>query len=484
MHQKFPINYQEQTDYMTGSMNSPAYASQAIGASDDVAFDDFQIKNIVSAAAESTEEQVNRLARIKIARNPLLEAAKPLLLTLAQMPKTLDQATEVPVFRQLLEREVIGFQSLCGKADIKRAHVTTASYCLCTALDEAANSTHWGGSQHAGEVGAWSSQMLASTFHGDVDGGKKFFLLIGRLATQPEEHIDLLELMYHILCLGFEGQYSTDPNGRRQLETIRHRLLTMLTASREAVPRELSAHWQGQGVGKFKLLRSIPVWTTASLLALLLFGLFAWYKYQLMVQGNAVEADIVAIGKMTPPAVPLAASLKLAQLLKDEIARGQVTVDEDASHSGVTFKGDDMFIPGQATVNAKILPLLNKVAGEIAKVTGTVQVIGHSDNRPIKTRQFPDNQTLSQERAARVADVLQAGGVTANRVEIIGRGDSQPLTGNATAADRAKNRRVEIIVSQGRNGATAAVSPAAAPPASTSSTHSSAASAVAAIPAR
>lgn len=407
---------------------------------------DAQVDSMVNAVAEPIEKRIQRLAHIKAAQNPLLEAAKPLLLALAQMPKTLTSETEINVFHQLLEQEIMVFHSLCDEANIQRAHITTASYCLCTALDEAASSTQWGGSQKTGEVGAWSLRMLANTFHKDSDGGNKFFLLAGRLATQHEEHIDLLEVMYHILSLGFQGRYRTDPDGRRHLETIQQRLLGMLTTHRAATPPALSAHWRGEQTGKLKLLRSLPMWVTVVVSGLILLALFSWYSYQLSIQRKVVETQIAALNKITPPPAP---PLKLAQLLSNEIARGQVTVNENAQQSQMMFKSDAMFVPGQAKINASILPLLNKVAGELTKVNGTVQVIGHSDNRPIKTAQFPHNQALSEARATSVAHILQAGGVPTDRLHIIGQGDSQPLANNQTAAGRAKNRRVEIIVIQG-----------------------------------
>ena len=164
-------------------------------------------------------------------------------------------------------------------------------------------------------------------------------------------------------------------------------------------------------------------------------------------------AEITVIGKMTPPPV-VVAPLRLAVLLKEEIAQGKVTVIEDAKHSQVVFKGDDMFIPGQAAINPKIKPLLDKVAAEIARVPGAVQVIGHSDNQPIRTPRFPNNQVLSEERATVVADALQAAGVVTGRIEIRGQGDTAPIADNASAAGRAKNRRVEINV-KAISGATA-----------------------------
>jgi type VI secretion system protein ImpK len=75
-------------------------------------------------------------------------------------------------------------------------------------------------------------------------------------------------------------------------------------------------------------------------------------------------------------------------------------------------------------------------------------VIGHSDNSPIKTEAFPNNQALSEKRAQSVADYLAGKGVLASRVTVEGKGDADPVADNKTAAGKAKNRRVEIIVTQ------------------------------------
>ncbi len=74
-------------------------------------------------------------------------------------------------------------------------------------------------------------------------------------------------------------------------------------------------------------------------------------------------------------------------------------------------------------------------------------IVGHTDNVPIQTRQFPDNQVLSKARAKSVFDYLvKQKGIAAQRLTILGLGDSRPLASNKTAEGRAKNRRVEIVV--------------------------------------
>ncbi|MDR2786788.1 MAG: type VI secretion system protein TssL, long form [Candidatus Accumulibacter sp.] len=387
----------------------------------------------------------SRLEKVKAAQNPLLEAAKPLLLAIAQTPKDLPDAASAAAWRELLIREVNAFSQICSRINIRREHAVTASFCLTTALDEAANSTRWGGTYDIEQAGIWAKQQLASHFHNDTQGGKKFFLLIGRLSTHAEEHLDLLELMYYILGLGFQGQYSAITNGPRELEAIRHRLLALISAARGAGPRELSLHWRGETPGKNRFWRDIPVWINVCLFGLAVFALFCWHKYHLLEQSAFVEEKIAAIGKLTPPPVR---ALRLSELLREEIAQGKVFVEEDDFHSAVTLRGDDMFTSGRVQVNSGILPLLDRVAVEIGKVSGAVRIIGHTDNIPVRGGRFPDNQALSKARADHVAKELEARGVLPTRIETLGKADSEPLADNATAAGRARNRRVQIVVQQ------------------------------------
>ena len=384
-----------------------------------------------------------RLTAVKNAKNPLLEAASPLLRAQADMPEYLE-ADAIVELRSLLEHEIRIFQKLCEQTNIRRDHMLGASYCLCTALDEAAMQTTWGKASDSGVE--WITTGLASTFHEDRKGGDKIYLLIGRLMTEPKEHIDLLEVIYRILSLGFLGRYRFETDGHRKHDTVRQRLYTEITAQRGPVPAALSPHWEGDTRGRSRPFYDFPVWITAVLLSLILLAMFGYAKYDLMTRSAAVEKQISEISRITPPRAPPALHLK--ELLKDEIAAGKVSVDEDDHHSAVTFHGDDMFIAGKATVNSSMQPLINKIAAEVVKVPGKVSVIGHTDNTPIRSRTFDSNQALSEERATQVMQLLQDAGVPANRLEVIGKGDAAPIADNKTFQGRAQNRRVEINVAE------------------------------------
>lgn len=383
-----------------------------------------------------------RLAAIEAADNPLLEAAQPLLLALANMPAQLDSYDNgIESLRELLIREVHIYQTLCDRANLRREHVLAVRYCVCTALDEAANKTSWGGG------GAWARKSLLIVFHNESYGGEKIFLLIGRLSPNPIEYGDVLEVIYRILSLGFEGRYSVRPDGRKQLDLIRQQLLSIISSGRDPVARDLSPHWYADASGKFRRLRSLPVWISAVFFCCLLLAIFVWFKFQIVDTDTRLQQRIAAIGKAVPPPVTTGV-LRLKALLKDEIERGVVSVNENAQQSQVTFLGDFMFVPGKKTVNPKIMPVLDKVASEINKVSGTVTVTGHTDNQPIHTAEFPSNQVLSEKRAAEVAALLVNKGVAESRLKIVGLGDSAPVEDNNTAEGRAKNRRVDILVTE------------------------------------
>lgn len=248
------------------------------------------------------------------------------------------------------------------------------------------------------------------------------------------------------------------------IETIRHRLYTMVWAGREPVARELSPHWQGVGQGKFKLLRSIPVWVSASVLGLALFGQFSWYKYQLLSHTATVQKNIEALAGLQPPPQRKPVNLNLATLLQTEIAQGRLKVDENTQRALVVFTGDGMFAGGLDKLSPASLAILDKVAGAIQQVSGSVRVVGHTDNQPIATPEFPSNLVLSEKRAQSVVKVLQAKGLEAARLQALGKGDSQPLGSNTTEAGRAANRRVEIEVSTAAEPAAAQATDAVTKP--------------------
>jgi type VI secretion system protein ImpK len=248
--------------------------------------------------------------------------------------------------------------------------------------------------------------------------------------------------MLQLLHLGFEGDFHTKAEGKRTLESIRNKLFTQLTLPKDASLKELSPNWKGMS-GKFKMLRSIPVWLTALILGLLVGSMFVWFKYRLVTDSQAIQKRIEALGKLQ--AAPAAAgTTKLRELLSVEIAQNLVVVQEDGGVTQVIFPGDKMFAPAKAEISESIAKVLARVAQELKIVSGDVTIVGHSDNT---TSRSISNQELSELRAQAVATQLLNAGISADRITSLGKGDTEPIADNNTPQGRAKNRRVTLTIS-------------------------------------
>jgi outer membrane protein OmpA-like peptidoglycan-associated protein len=118
----------------------------------------------------------------------------------------------------------------------------------------------------------------------------------------------------------------------------------------------------------------------------------------------------------------------------------------DSSRGLIAEIGGVQFATGTAVINADARESLARFSGIVASYPGLqFNVEGHTDNVGSSAM----NQELSLKRAITVRDYLIAQGVPASRIDVAGLGLSAPVGDNTTADGRARNRRVEIVVSGG-----------------------------------
>lgn len=122
---------------------------------------------------------------------------------------------------------------------------------------------------------------------------------------------------------------------------------------------------------------------------------------------------------------------------------GDVNIQNTGQELILTLPQDLLFATDSATVRPDLQNDLRVIATNLVNYPRSdVRVVGHTDN----TGSAEYNQTLSERRAASVAQVLFNNGVAAGRVRTEGRGLSQPIADNSTDAGRQQNRRVEIYI--------------------------------------
>ncbi len=129
---------------------------------------------------------------------------------------------------------------------------------------------------------------------------------------------------------------------------------------------------------------------------------------------------------------------------------GEVSVDEKAGTITVTLENTILFAPGSAKLKGATSAELDHIYNVIReRYSGRqIDVVGHTDSDPIrKTKNlWQDNWDLSAGRALTVLRYLVNKGIPPQQIRGVACGESRPVASNATAAGKAKNRRVEIVV--------------------------------------
>jgi len=138
---------------------------------------------------------------------------------------------------------------------------------------------------------------------------------------------------------------------------------------------------------------------------------------------------------------------KFKETLEGEIEAGLIEVDTELNRIVIRIQEKGSFSSGDARLNSRFIPILKKIHDVLIKTEGAIAVAGHTDDIPINTPRYRSNWELSTSRATSVVhEFLKFGDVPPDRFVLEGYADTKPLVPNDTAANRAKNRRVEIVV--------------------------------------
>lgn len=106
-----------------------------------------------------------------------------------------------------------------------------------------------------------------------------------------------------------------------------------------------------------------------------------------------------------------------------------------------------LFREGSADLEPRAKAILDLVAEQIQSLPNHARIEGHTDNKPINTIKYPSNWELSSARATEVVRYLVDGhGFDPKKVSALGYGEFRPMVVNNNDENRAKNRRVDIVV--------------------------------------
>lgn len=358
--------------------------------------------------------------------NPLIEAAKPVLILANSMQQTTSQLSTDSLINKF-SLLINNFEENAEKNGAKYDAIQAAKYCLCTFVDELAVRAGW-----ADET--WSKNSLLVSFYDETWGGERFFEIIQNLKQDSDKNTDLLEFMYLCLQFGYKGKYQVLNNGELEIDKIKRDLLALIHSKRPDQTANLFKHNPiiTNNIQRKRRL-AIPLWVVGVLGAVALGVGYFTMQWSL---GDKFNTASTKVNSLKLPSVitkqqDTQKTVRLRPLLENEIARKLVSVEDFQDRSTVTILGDGLFESGSAQIQDQYYPVLAAVSQALDSVEGQIIVTGYTDNQPIQSLNFPSNWHLSQARADAVKEILLNYVKMVEHASVL-KGEAQPILSHQT----------------------------------------------------
>lgn len=150
--------------------------------------------------------------------------------------------------------------------------------------------------------------------------------------------------------------------------------------------------------------------------------------------------------------IKLEQSEKMAESIQEYLEQQNieeyVDLDFNSQYVLLTLNGAVLFESGSSDLKNDAVPLIDSIGNMLTGYTeNIIEVEGHTDNVPIHTAKYANNNVLSSFRALSVAEYLiNNKGINHAKLKYSGRGEYVPVADNSTPEGRALNRRVEIKI--------------------------------------
>ncbi|OCC05821.1 hypothetical protein BA190_06205 [Labrys sp. WJW] len=386
--------------------------------------------------------------------NPILEAAMPLLLVLANI-RIARQVPQVAPMMSTVAQGIETFEAELNARGIPEPQVRTAKYAVCATADDIVQNLP------SSDRNLWTQYSMLSRYFQVRDSGVGFFDELAKLRQHPQINHNLLGLMHACMSLGFEGKYRV-AGGDVPHQQIRRDLYETLRAREARVTDHISPHWRGQDIAAAYVRRTVPLWAITSVAAGLLLLSFLVFRWLLGGMSDTASAGLLAlhpngdihiyrtVPAPPPPPPPIKVTTQLERIrerLKDDIAAKKASADYSGKDIVVRLLNDSLFDKGSTTLRPDAVPVIGHIAAALDKEPGQIRIVGHTDNTPVRaTLRYKDNQQLSEQRAQAVEKILVGGIADPKRLTTSGQADTAPIDLSNTAEGRSKNRRVEVFI--------------------------------------
>lgn len=397
------------------------------------------------------EDDVPPLATPMQPRNPIMRVAARLL-TLAAAVQAERQVADPQGLLRTATAEAKAFEKSLNELGLNPDDNARARYAVLATLDDIVQNLP------GGATSDWARQSLVVQSFGQAFGGDQFWTILDNMLARPAAYRDLLELYQACLAVGFLGRYRTLPDAQAQLTAKMTATYGALGDIRARPETDLVPHWQGVAAPVGKVGWTARFIGIAAAVLAALFVVFLAMKLWLDSRDEAAWAALRQLPPTTLTRIDRVGGLAAAEStqltrIRSRLRSPCIKADDDGADIRLTVSAcpglpAGMFEAGAASLADPYRELLIQAGKALAPETGRITVAAHTDSDAIRgalAATYPDNAALSAARAEDAVAVLGSV-LSPDRLTAIGRGDREPVDRADTAAAKARNRRVELII--------------------------------------
>lgn len=227
----------------------------------------------------------------KAGLNPLTDAAAYLFSIIGKL-KQVKSYRNLSKLHQELVQELNVFQDVTKSQGYTSEYILVGRYALCATLDDIIANTPWG------SQGQWDSYSLLNTLNQESMQHDRFFIILDRIIKEPSLYIDVMELMYICLSLGYKGSYRATEFSHNQLEQITNGLYKRIRAHRGDFTKILSPFPINTATNTHKKTnKKVPFWLIILVTVGIILGLFVGLGFLLETISNQAYQELTHIGK-------------------------------------------------------------------------------------------------------------------------------------------------------------------------------------------
>jgi len=191
---------------------------------------------------------------------------------------------EITSICELILNAVESFEREALKKYVTVKKIEEAKYALVAALDECVLGSAWSGR------GVWKSNPLQLQMFGEHLAGEGFFKRLKKLQQEGADSVDVLEVYYVCLQMGFEGVYRMQ--GMEQLIALQVDLHNQIEAYRGNIDNRLSPAMFTESSLVKKIGRKLPYWIVFTAMIVVIFFIYLGFKVAVVHDANMARKII------------------------------------------------------------------------------------------------------------------------------------------------------------------------------------------------